>query len=296
MMRKIGLILLGIVFWISSAQAQVGLPEKVEPKTVKDEKSPLRANFKRVALELSSTEVKNAQKYENSPNSKLSADGETIVKGVFDFVLEYEQPTYQWNNSVFMEYGKTKLKPASGQDTSTENADKILLTTDYAAKVWKYDDADVGPFASLGYQTEFEPNEGAPRTKTIRGMGGIKLFNGTYIKELYAAWVQELDLTYSEEDSKSAYEIGIEAEYPLRDGVKFQLESYFRDYFAYSRYVGTDFKYEFSLIGRMDVKINQTLSLAPYVQYFRAQDRQSGVYGSNFMIGLSLAYADLFNL
>lgn len=296
MIKKFLLPMLAISLCISTAAAEETTTENGETPKEKVEKAPLRANFKRVALELSSTEVKNAKEYENSPNSKLSADGETIIKGVFDFVLEYEQPTYQWNNSVFMEYGKTKLKPASGPDTSTENADKILLTTDYSAKVWKYEEADVGPFASLGYQTEFEPNDGVPRTKTFRGMGGLKLFNGTYIKELYAAWVQELDLTYDEEDSKSAYEIGIEAEYPLREGVKFQLESYFRDYFMYSRYVGTDFKYEFSLIGRMDVKINHTLSLAPYIQYFRAQDRQSGVYGSNFMIGLSLAYADLFNL
>ena len=76
--------------------------------------SPLRANFRRAALDFSSTSVKNARDYQNSPNSQLSADGETVVKGVFDFVLEYEQPDYQWNNSVFMEYGKTKVRPAVG--------------------------------------------------------------------------------------------------------------------------------------------------------------------------------------
>lgn len=258
--------------------------------------SPLRANFRRAALDFSSTSVKNARDYQNSPNSQLSADGETVVKGVFDFVLEYEQPDYQWNNSVFMEYGKTKVRPAVGRNTTSENADKILLTTDYSKKSFRWHEADVGPFASLGYQTEFEKNEHAPLTKTFRGKGGYKLFNGTYIKELYVALVEEYDMTYSPANTKTAWEIGITYDYPLREGVKFHLESYFRDYFYYSRYRGTDFKYELSFTGRMDVKINNTLSLAPFVQYFMAQDRQSSAYGSNLMIGVSVAYSDLFNL
>lgn len=257
----------------------------------------LRANFKRVALEMSSTSVENAEQYQDSPNSKLSADSETVIKGVFDFALEYEMPHGQWNNSVYAEYGKTTLKPVDGEKSSTENADKILLTSDYARKTWRYKDADLGPFASIGYQTEFTANNDAPRTQTLRAKEGLKMFNGQYIKELYIAPVEELDFTYSDSpDSKIAYEIGLNAEYPLRDGVKFQLESYFRDYVYYSTYRGTDFDYEFNLTSRMDVKLNDTLSLAPYISYFRAQDRQSDVAGSNFMIGLSLAYSDIFGL
>lgn len=256
----------------------------------------LRANFRRVALEMSSTSVSNAEQYQNSPNTQLSADSETLFKGVFDFILEYSQPEYQWNNSVFLEYGKTKLKKADGSTSSSENADKILLTSDYARKLWKYKEADVGPFGSLGYQTEFTANNDAPRNKTLRGKAGIKLFNGTYIKELYAAAVEELDMTYSKNDTKTAYEIGIRAEYPLRDGVKFQLDSYFRDYLIYSRYVGTDFKYEFNLTSRMDVKIHNDLSIAPYISYFEAQSREASGTGSNFMIGLSFAFSDTFNL
>lgn len=260
------------------------------------ERSPLRADFRRVSLDISSTSVSNAEEYQDSPNSQLSADGQTQFKGVFDFALEYEQPDWQWNNSLFMEYGKTRLKKADGEVTSNENADKILLTSDYSRKMWKYEEADVGPFASLGYQTEFTANTDAPRNKTLRGKTGIKLFNGTYVKELYAAAVGEADLTYAETNYKSAYEIGIRAEYPLREGVKFRLESYFRDYLTYSVYEGTDFKYEFNLTSRMDVKIKNDFSLAPYISYFQAQSREAPVEGSNFMIGLSFTYASLFNL
>lgn len=266
------------------------------PSFAEETPSPLRANFKRVALEMSSTEVSNAKDYQNSPNTQLNADSQTVIKGVFDFALEYEQPDWQWNNSLFMEYGKTTLKPEGEPSSSSESADKILLTSDYARKMWRYKEADAGPFVSLGYQTEFTSNEDAPRNKTFRGKYGVKMFNGKYIKNLYIAGVEELDLTYDKADTKSAWEIGIDAEYPLRDGVKFQIESYFRDYVIYSRYVGTDFRHEFSLIGRMDVKLNDTFSLAPYISYLRAQSREASRSGSNFMVGISLAYSSLFNL
>lgn len=258
--------------------------------------SPWKADFRRVALEFSSTEVKNAKAYANSPNSQLSADSQTVVKGVFDFMLEYQQPYYSWNNGVFMEYGKTKLRPADGDNSSSENADKILLTSDYNRKMWRYADADVGPFGSLGYQTEFTANNDAPRQKILRGKGGIKLFNGEKVKELYAALVEELDMTYSREDMKTAWEVGGRAEYPLREGVKFQFEGYFRDYFVYSRYVGTDFRYELNFTSRMDVKLNDGFSLAPYVSYIQAQSRESKLKGSNTMIDIALSFSGTFDL
>lgn len=256
----------------------------------------LRANFKRVALDLSSTEVKNAEQYENSPVAALSADSETIVKGVFDFALEYEQPKYTWNQKVYLAYGKTKTKPAYGPRTSNENQDEILLTTEYTYKMWKYDEADVGPFGSLGYQTEFTENNDAPRQKIVRGQSGIRLFNNDYFTDLHLSVVGESDLTYSDSVEKLGLEIGATAQYPLREGVDFKFEGYYRDYLAYSRYEGTDLKYDLNLVGRMDVKIINNFSLSPFVSYRMAESREATKTGSNFNIGLSLSYANVFQL
>lgn len=289
-------VLIGGFLWIMALPVQAGELRRITEADADDVENPWKADFRRVALEISSTEVKNAKEYENSPNTQLSADSQTVLKGVFDFVLEYHQPFYTWNNALFMEYGKTKLRPADGDNSSSENADKILLTSDYNRKMWKYDDAFLGPFASLGYQTEFTANNDAPRQKVLRGKGGLKLFGGAYIKELYVAAVEELDMTYSRNDTKTAWEVGGRVEYPFREGVKFQFEGYYRDYMIYSRYVGTDFKYELNFTSRMDVKLDDTFSLAPYVSYLQAESREAKVKGSNFMIGLSLAYSQLFNL
>lgn len=284
-------ILLSVLLLAFSAISNVYAKEVAEQKD-----ATWKANFKRVALEYSNTSVSNAKEYQDSPNAKLSSDSEKMIKGVFDFALERETSHGMWSNKLFMEYGETKVEEADGETSTTENADKILLTTEYNDKMWTYNDADIGPFASIGYQTEFTTNDDAPRTKTFRGMVGIKLFNGKYIKELYGAAVQEWDLTYSDDIKKSAYELGIKAEYPLREGVKFQLDTYFRDYVYFSRYEKTDFDYEFNVTGRMDVALVDCISLAPYLTYFEAKARGANSKGSNFLIGVSVAYANLFDL
>lgn len=281
-------------FWRALLLALILIPEAQAEETASN--YGWRAKLNKASLAITSTQVDNAREYQNSPNSKLSADSESVIKGALDFALEKDEAEYLWTNSVFAEYGKTKLKPLDGPDVTSENSDKILLTTDYARKMWRYWDADVGPFASLGYQTEFEPNDGAPRTKILRGKAGLKMFEGKYIKELYGAAVGEYDFTYSDEVSKYAYEIGIKAEYPLQEGVKFDVDGYYRDYLGYSRYQPTDFEYELSITGRMMVKVYNDFAFGPYIEYFQAKDRVSHKEGSSTIIGVAIDYSGLWNL
>ena len=126
--------------------------------------------------------------------------------------------------------------------------------------------------------------------------GKIK-FEGEYIKELYAALVEEYDFTYShEKNTKFAWEVGARAEYQIREGVKLTGTARYTDYFSYSKYVPTDLKYDLDLTAKMEVSLTDTLAFAPYVSYRRGQARGTDKVGSNFMIGLQLKYADLFNL
>lgn len=255
------------------------------------------AVLKKAGLELSSTEVKNSEEYKDSPNSELSGDSETVTKGIFDFSLINQQEKFKWDNNLFMEYGKTKLRPKEGPNVENETADKILLSTDYSRKVWRYWDADVGPFANLAYQTEFDPNDDAPRTKIARATTGIKMFDGPIIKNMYAAAVGEYDFTYSnDKTSKFAYEIGLEAAYPLREGVTCNLDSYFRDYVAYSSYNARDFEYELSVKADMMVDVYHGLAIGPYVQYFRATDRGSSKYGSSTIVGVEASFGGSWGL
>ena len=46
-------------------------------------------DLKKIALDLSSTNVRNAAEYQDFPNSKLSADSQNVVKGTLDLVGNY---------------------------------------------------------------------------------------------------------------------------------------------------------------------------------------------------------------
>lgn len=256
----------------------------------------LNANFRRIGLELSSTNISNSAEYQDSPVTQLSSDSQTVVKGVFDFVLEYNRNNLRWNNSVYAEYGETKVKPVNEPTETNETADKILLSSDYAHKLFKFKKINFGPMVNAEYQTEFTANEDAPRMKVLRAKAGLKLFDGTVIKDLYVAGVAEYDMTYPQHVTKSAGEIGWRFEAQSDNDVKFSTDGYYRKYFSFSRYVGTDLEYDLSINARMDVKIAKTLSLGPYLSYRHAKSRQARSAGSNLTIGVSFAYSDLFKL
>jgi hypothetical protein len=257
----------------------------------------LKLNVRRIGLDLSETSVGNAQAYANSPVSQLHANGQEYLKGVSDVALEYVHDDFTWTNSVFAEYGRTEIKPAGAPKQVNESADQLLLSSDYAHKLWEWSGLKFGPMARVQYQTEFTENGAVPRQNLGRGLAGLKLFDHSVIKDLYAAGVYEYDWTYSDAKAgKTAAELGWRLEYELRSGVKLSTNGYYREYLGYSQYVGTDLERDLSATARMDVNLFNNLTMGPYVQYRRARSREAEVYASNLTLGLSFSYINLFDL
>lgn len=292
--------LLGSTAFYSIANAQTA-PETPAPEVNKQQeeenKSELRANFKKIGANITSTNVKNGDRYQNSSVSELSADNETVISGVFDFALEYEAEKYRWDQIAYAKYGRKKTKAVgAAQSVIDENDDEIRFETDYSRKVWKWNEADIGPFGNLGYQTEFTRNKGSEKTQVVRAKSGIKLFNGKYIKSLYIAGVGEYDMTFNPYQEKFAMEVGGEFVYPVRDGVDFKLNGYYRDYMHFSEYHPEDLKYDLNVESSLNVKVVGRLSVSPFVSYRYAESRIAKKAGSNFKIGVSFAYDEIFKL
>lgn len=257
----------------------------------------LALDIRRIGLDLSKTDVRHAAAYENSPIQALKADDQEFIKGVWDTVLEYRVDDLKWDNSLFMEYGKTTLKPYNAPKTVNENADKILLTSDLAWAHWHWGDLKFGPMARAAYETEFEASGDAPRQNVVRASAGFSLFDHPVIKSLYVAGVYEYDFTYSDHKvNKTAAEAGWRLEYQVREGVKLSTNGYYREYLSYSEYVPTDLDRDFNAVARMDTNLWGNFTLGPYVQYRRAKARGADVYGSNFMLGLSFNYIVRYDL
>ena len=280
---------------IALAATCLALPALAQEAEESDAKWTL--DVREISLTYSNTTVSNAREYQNSPVSAYSADTQYNIIGKLDTFLNRSTDTGLWQNNLLLNYGKLKIKPVDEPAESSESADKIWLSTDYNRKVWRWLDADVGPFIQGAFQTEFTANQDAPRYKALSAREGLKMFEGPVIKELYGALVEEYDFTYSNnKNTKLAWEIGARAEYVLREGVKWVGTARYTDYISYSEYVATDLRYDLELMTKMEVSLTDTLAFAPYVSYRRGQARGTDKVGTNVMVGLSLQYADLFNL
>lgn len=273
--------------WAVAANAE---PLVEEQPAMPEKTSSLKANLKRLALKYTQNSVTNREEDENYPD--FSSDEETMISGVFDGNLEYNNANLIWINSLFMEYGKTKTTEGN-TTTSSEKDDQILLTSDYIHKMWNLEQGVVGPFASLGYETEFttfEEDGEDYRTKIVRAKAGIKLYDGTYFKDLYLAAVEEADFTYDDSNMKTAAETGYAFEYQLREGVKFISDGYYRQYFVYDMYKATDYKYELKFNNRLGVALAGGFSLAPFADYHMAKTRGARKSRSDTTVGVALEY------
>ncbi|MBR3631641.1 MAG: hypothetical protein IKN49_01020 [Elusimicrobiaceae bacterium] len=255
-------------------------------------------NLKRLAFELSSTDVKHGREYKDFPNAKLTADSGHIVKGDLDLEGNYFAQHFVWGNQLLVEYGKTTFKSYDGEETESENADTILLTSSYTQRAWRTENFlggfEAGPYGALAYETEVNAQGDSHLKQVVRASAGIKIFEGTYIKDFHLAGFAEEDFTYRPASEKYGWEIGIEINQPVREGVTAVYKGLFRDYLYASHKRPTDLDYEVMAEARLDVEVWKELVIAPIIQYYTAQGSYVAKRGENLFVGVSLSFSHLF--
>ncbi len=280
-MKKILCVLMALMPMVSFAEES--------PKDTK-----FNLNVRRVGLDWSKTSIANAKDYKNSSIAALKATDQENIKGVFDVALEYGFERFKWDNSLFMEYGKQKIKPFDDKSTVDESADKILLSSDLAYACWDFNSFKLGPIVRAQYETEFQ---GDPRRKIVRPNAGFSLFDHDIIKSLYVVGVYEYDFTESDAKvNKSAVEGGWRVEYQIREGVKFSTNGYYRKYLSFSQESIDNYTYDLFAEARLDTNVWGDLTMGPYVKYRRAHAKGISDYGANTSIGVSFSYIHNFDL
>ena len=130
-MSKFYSILLAGVFIFPTTCAMADNGQDV----VEEATSSLKANLNRIALQYNQNSVTNKDEEDNYPGT-FSSDEQEVFTGIFDGNIEYATDNMVWLNSLFMEYGESKTTE-DGETTESENADKILFTTDFTKKMWE---------------------------------------------------------------------------------------------------------------------------------------------------------------
>lgn len=264
-----------------------------------DGKTGWQVELSKLAVDITSTEVKHAQDYQGFSDARLTSDSQTSVRGAWNSIADYHATHFVWTNQLLMDYGRTKIRPVDGENLTNENADRILFQTGYTQRLWKVEDFlggfEMGPFADIGYETEFTKPKDAPRKRVLRGMAGVKLFDGKYLKSLYAAIVGERDFTYEPYASKLAWETGFKLELPVREGVTFKWNTLYRDYLDTSKKHYTDLDWEFETDARLDVALYKNLYVAPFISYYTAKGKYVKARGENVYIGVSFSFSHIFS-
>ncbi len=271
----------------------------VAPAFAQDGKQGWQVELKKLAFDLTSTEVKHAQEYQGFSDARLTSDSQTSVRGAWDSIADYHTEHFVWTNQLLMDYGRTKIRPVEGNILTNENADRILAQTGYTQRLWHVNDFlggfEMGPFADLGYQTEFTKPNGAPRTRIWRGTAGMKLFDGKYLKKFYVAMVGERDMTYKPHSNKLAWETAVELQAPVREGVIFKTGALFRDYLHESERQPNDLDWELAADARLDVQLYKNLFVAPFISYYTAKGKYVSVRGENVYVGVSFSFSHIFH-
>lgn len=257
-------------------------------------------DLKRLALNLTSTNVHHAQYYDGFADARLTADNQTTIQGALDFKADYFGKYYLWSNGLLAEYGKNTIEQADGQKMTSESVDRIILDTAYTLRLWNVQDFlggfEAGPYVLAAYETEFNTTGGAPLKKVLRGEAGAKLFEGKYIKALYVSGLFEEDFTYSKNSTKLGWAAGFDVEVPIREGVKAKFKGIWRDYLHESvKQPASDLDYSLELDARMEVLVWKNFSVAPFINYFTAQAKYGGrPRGQNLYVGVAFSFSKLF--
>lgn len=261
-------------------------------------KSSWHLELRDLSLQLTNTDVNNAQYYQGYSNPRLTADSQTLIQGNFDLVSKYDREKMLWANNLLMQYGKATIKPVDGEKITNTSVDKILFTTDFTHKMFTVEDFlggfVAGPFLSAGYETEFTKENDTPRYKVARGKAGLRLFEGKYLKDLYAAAVVEYDFTYPKEVTKYAWEAGFKIEQPVNDKSKAVYTAMIRDFFHFDNPSINNLSYELELDARLNTEIMKDLAIAPFINYYQGKGVNCDKTGSNLYVGVAISYKKLF--
>ena len=267
----------------------------VQTKTdINVEKRGLEIDLNRIAVNFTQSSLSNQNLYTAFSDSNLRGNSQLSTQFFLTLNVNYYANRFVIFNSLISEYGFTQIRQNDSSFVTNKNLDKILFSTDYTQRVWDFDfgfeSFELGPYIKLSYQTEFQPTINIGRRHIINYLGGVKLFDGKYIKSLYLDLFAEHDLNRATQFSGGGYEFGFSAEYKLNSGVKFLYSMNFKQYFFNSSESKIKPSYQFLIEARMEANLFKSFSMSPNLRYYVLKAENIDIAASNFLVGVSINF------
>ncbi|PAF46814.1 hypothetical protein BKH46_06255 [Helicobacter sp. 12S02634-8] len=253
--------------------------------------------LKRISLNFSSTSLKNQNLYSSFSNSRIRGTSQIVTQTFGEFDANFYAKNFVIFNSLLAEYGRNIISPQKGGKIDNKTLDRILLSTDYTQRIWKFESLggfELGPYAQLSYRTEFTPQPGLNRIKILRFSSGFKIFEGKYVKNLYANLFGEEDFTYAKFAESLGVQMGFDIEQKVREGVDFTYHMDFKNYLLNNYPPSHNPQYELEFEARMNTNLYKNFSISPFVSFYMLKGRYFKEIGTNIFIGVSISYNQIF--
>ncbi|MDO8804131.1 MAG: hypothetical protein Q7R35_06855 [Elusimicrobiota bacterium] len=272
-----------------------------EVGNVPEQRNLWRINLRSLSLQMTNTEVTGPASYAGVNETRLSAVNQTQIQGSGRLFSEFYSGRFRWDTGISADYGRTALRPRGQPRLTTESVDQLTYESQLVYRVKNYNGAlgqlVIGPYASAAYDTEFSRVEPMPFKKILRGSGGIKLFEGSIIQELYTGLTTEQVYTDNPPRTRYAAEAGFRLSMPL-PGTALQLnaDGNYRN-FARGRFdTDSDLKQRLELNLKASTRLYGDIMISPFVSYLFADGAKLPGSASNLTTGFALEYSRLFKI
>jgi len=282
----------------SSSRSEWENSVKDEIANTTDPRSLWRLNVKNLSLYFSNfSATGKGNGFGSVGESRLSTENQNNIRGSATVASEYYSGPRRIDLTLKADYGK-----AVYPSYTSESADSLIIEGEERRR-WKSFNGKLGslalgPFASAGWETEFTRNKGENLKKILRGKGGLKLFEGNYIKDLSAGITLEQNYTdSSSHNTQIAAETGYRLEFKVPNtGFTVYSDGSYRRFARSRNDTASDLLDRLELNAKVSTSLYRNLSLDIFAKWLYATGKKIPGFGNSLETGFSISYKQLFKL
>ncbi len=255
-------------------------------------------DLKRLQLEYSQVSTTDVSAFSNVQDSRLQSVDQRYFSTGLGYSASYRKYPFVNELGLNASYTKLELVPANSSQITNILNDEIRLFANTTIPVYRIEKAkwlgrEMGPFAELAYDTEFEKDAGQELKKDLLAFVGWKVLNGEFVKSTSLSLMIKKQLATGDERQA----LGANLRFELGSAV-YNNQAQYRAYFDYRYFFDDDDTTNADLRSRLsfdqyfDLKFLDQLSFGPFFKYFSLTRKTVNETVNQTVLGVSLSYTN----
>jgi len=266
-------------------------------------KTPLglvwRINLRELSLQLADTQVDNNQGFSETRDARVQSTSQLYAAGKSKLYSELYWNRWRWDAGVSADYGRVTIRPRGVSPIVNETQDRLVLDTELRHRTWSASRASsrpsLGPFGGVAYDTEFTKPEERAKREFVRYRAGLKLFDGAWLKEIYAGGAAESDHAAGGSGARYGWTAGLSWASPVpATPASLKLEATYLEFAPRRRDTPADLKRQLDLTARLSLPLFRDLRISSLLTYFLFEGSVVKATGHHLLLGVSLDYSRLW--